>query len=293
MREKMNPRHENLIYLDGEYVDYEKATVSVENRGLLFGHGVYEVMRIVGGRVFEFDAHLERLTYSLKMVGLELKGGADKIVEVTDELLNKNQLVDATIYWQFSAGAAGFRSHVPYEKFETHVMAMAKSAAKLSIDDELEVLKGGAILHADDRWGNCNIKAITLLPNIIAKQKAHEAGATEAILVKDGLVTEGTSTAVLRVKDGVIQVHPSGKTVLPSITGKVVERMAEEMGIPFVERAFCVEELFESDELMVVGTVSKIKAVLAVDGKVIGDGRPGDITKKLHRGLHEQLVGLS
>ena len=278
--------------MDGKYQDFKASTVSVENRGLLFGHGVYEVMRIVGGKIFEFDAHMERLGYSLGMVGLALEGGVETIKNVTGELLNKNNFLDATIYWQFTAGAAGLRSHLPLEAYDTHVMAVPHEATAIHLDDQLEVLAGGAILHEDERWGHCNIKAITLLPNILAKQKAQRAGATEAILVRDGVVTEGTSTAVLRVKDGVVQMHPKGKAVLPSITGLVVQRVAVKMGIVFVEKYFTPADLFESDELMVAGTVSKIKAVLEVDGRIIGDGKPGEITKKLHRGLHEQLLNL-
>ena len=177
-------------------------------------------------------------------------------------------------------GDAGFRSHIPIEKYKTHVMAMISSAEVIDTHVELEVLKGGAILHDDTRWQFCNVKAITLLPNVMAKQQARKAGASEAILVKDGIVTEGTSTAVLRVKDGVIQMHPQGDAVLPSITGLVIAKLAKKLAIPFIEKSFTVEDLFDSDELMIAGTVSKIKAVLTVDGKKIGDGEMGEVTKK-------------
>jgi len=162
---------------------------------------------------------------------------------------------------------------------------------KVTRQDRLKTLPGGAILCEDQRWGRCDIKAITLLPNILAKQKASQVGASEAILVKDDIVTEGTCTAVLRVKNGQLQIHPAGPELLPSITAKVIREIAEEMKIPWLEKKFTQQELLQSDELMVAGTISQIQAVTQVDDRTIGSGQPGPITQRLFDGYLARLLG--
>ena len=278
-----------IVYLNGAFVDAADAKVSVLDRGFIFGDGVYEVWRVVDGKLFEHARHDRRLKRGLKTLEIEY---ADKDVEalagVAQRLLKDNGLTDGegTFYVEITRGAAPRTHAYPPAGTKPTVLAMV---AKFEVPHAMREAGAKAITDADVRWLRCDVKTVQLLPNCMSKQKAAAAGAMEAIFVRDGIVTEGTHTSVLGVEDGVLVTHPTGPLILPSVTREVVLELARELGVPIRERAFTKDEMFELDELFVSGTTTDVTPIVDVDGRKIGNGKPGPVSKRLYAALQARL----
>ena len=208
-----------LVYLNGEYVDSSRALVSVDDRGFLFGDGVYEVTRALRGRQFEAGRHVQRLRRGL--AGLDLRwpfAHDDEPVEIGERLLRENGLADrdATVYLQVTRGAAPRTHHFPPADTAPTVYLATRP---FSAPQELRARGADAITHPDLRWARCDLKTVNLLPNVLAKQAAASVGAFEAVFVRDGMVTEGANTNVWVVADGVARTHPTTH----AIEGKVAK----------------------------------------------------------------------
>lgn len=268
------------VYLNGRYVPYDQAVVSVEDRGLLFADGIYEVVRAYGGRVFALEAHLDRLAESAAAIRLPLPPPAELRAAVLGSL-QRNGLdsADATVYVQVTRGAGQPRAHTLPAAPRPTVFMIARPAHP----PDPEVVDAGidTITLPDQRWQLCHVKSVGLLLNSLARQQAVETGAFEAILVRDGIVTEGAATNVFAAFGGVVLTHPAGPRILSGITRDTVLRAASDAGLPLREEAFPVARLYQADEAFISSTNCEVLGVRSVDGRPIGAGRPGPLTRRL------------
>lgn len=264
------------VYLNGQFLHRTHASLSVDERGVHFADGVYEVVRYFNGKAFTLAEHLERLKRSLD--GIDLACDADAIAAISDELVQHNGLTEARVYWQVTRGNAP-RDHVIADDLTPTVYLSAEPAKELGDAPPLPTLS--AITTMDDRWHNCWIKSLMLLPNSLAKTKADKAGAGEALFVRDGRVTEGSSTNAFAVFDGELYTHPADRYILEGITRNVVIELAKSLDIPVLEQAFTSTDLSAADEVFITGTGTLLTAVTALNGNALNDGQPGEITKRL------------
>ncbi|MFK2825696.1 D-amino-acid transaminase [Bacillus sp. B190/17] len=272
-----------LAYFNGNIVDMDDPVIPIEERGHQFGDGVYEVIRFYQGKPFMMREHLERLYTSAKAIRLEIGKQQNELETLMLELAAKSGLENADLYMQATRGVAP-RNHL-FPKCPASISITVKPSRELPQD----VRKQGVqvVLLPDERWQNCYIKSLNLLPNILAKQEAFEQGCFEAVLVRDGFIMEGSSTNMFIVKDGKVQTTPLSNYILAGITRLAVKRIAEELQVPFVEKPFTPEELLQADEVFLTSTTSEVLAVTSADGRQIGSGCPGPVTRKLYE--HFQL----
>lgn len=268
-------------YLNGQFLPLREATVSVMDRGFLFGDGVYEVIPIYYGKLFRLEQHLTRLSKSLAAVRLTLDFSFEKFQPIFETLIQKNDSFDnAYIYLQITRGTAWIRDHAfPAEAtptvFATYFPVMSASA-------DSETYAGiKAITEEDTRWQHCSVKAITLLPNVLSKEQARLKDAQEAILIRDGYALEGTSSNLFVVSDGLI-TPPADDHILGGITRELVLELAQKNSIPYEEKSIPEKRLWEVSEIWVTSSTKEIQPVVALNGKPIGSGKPGPLWKKMN-----------
>jgi D-alanine transaminase len=273
-----------IVYLNGEYLPVEQAKISPEDRGFLFADAIYEVARFNRGRGYRLAEHMARMRNGLAAIRIAADPGF--FPEVAARLLAENGLAssDAIVYAQVSRGAAPRTHAFPPEGTAPTTFAFARAVEPEAPDEG-----GGAILVPDERWGRCDIKTVMLLPNVLAAQRAAEAGAFEAILVRDGVVTEATRSNVLAVAGGVVRTHPTGPLILPGVTREVVLELASGAGIPVREEEFGADELFAAEEVLLTGTTADVTPVVTVDGRAVGEGGPGPVGRRLGALLAERI----
>jgi D-alanine transaminase len=277
------------VYLNGDYVAREHARVPVDDRGFVFGDGIYEGVRAIEGRLFAWDAHAARMTNGL--AGLRIAFGAERVAAleaVADRLLHDNGLGagEAFIYLAVTRGAAPRTHGFPPAGTPPTVFV---SATRLVRPRELREHGARAITFEDMRWSRCDWKTLNLLGSVLARQAATEAGAFEAILVRDGLVTEGAATTVFAVVDGVIRTHPLSHRILPGITRTLVLACAQELGIAVREQAVTEGELRQAREIFLCGTTTDITPVVSLDGAPVAGGAPGPVTVRLRAAFEARL----
>jgi D-alanine transaminase len=278
------------VYLNGSYVPREQALVSVDDRGFVFGDGVYEVIRASNGRLFEPDRHVRRLERSLREITLSLTDAeCEGLVDVWQELLRANGLEkgDAIVYVQVTRGVA-VRAH-PFPPASVRPTVYA-SASAWTPPAGLRARGARVITVPDVRWSRCDIKTITLLPNVLAKQRAVEAGADEALFVRDGVVLEGSVSNFFAVIDGALCTHPLTTYILGGITRDVVLEIASSAGIPVRETPILLDHISRATELFYTNTTNDIIPIVAVDGRAVGDGRPGPVTGRLYTALCARIT---
>jgi D-alanine transaminase len=278
-----------LVYLDGAFVPKEQAKVSVDDRGFLFGDGVYEVTRAFRGRLFEEGAHWERLQAGMREVAIRQHSlDRGRIREIYEHLLSENGLGtdDAIVYLQITRGCAPRTHAFPGPDCEPTTYAFA---APFEAPAELRRNGVAAITHPDIRWCRCDIKSLNLLPNVLAKQRAVEAGAWEAVLVRDGAITEGSSTNVFGVLDGELWTYPRSNYILPGITRAVVLEIAADLGIGVREAPIYVERIGSLEELFLTGTTTDVQPVVRLDGRPIGGGLVGPVAREIQGALMERM----
>lgn len=277
----------SIVYLNGRYLERHRAAISPDDRGFLLGDGVYEVIRASGGRLFEGESHFERLERSLSETSIR---GVDTAVleEAAVKLIRENGLSrgQALIYMQITRGAAPRTHAFPVPGVSPTVYAFAVPFEPQAEAKEKGI---GIILTADNRWDRCDIKSVSLIANVLAKQKAEESGAGEAVFTREGVVTEGTASNFAAVFSGTLLTHPEGSRILSSITRKVVIRLCGEIGIPFELRAIGTGELDYAEEMMVMSTTKDVMPVVSFDGKTVSGGKPGPVTRKLQEAFDRQL----
>lgn len=280
-----------IAYLNGEFVDRSHATVSVDDRGFLFGDGVYEVTRAHDGRLFEPEPHLRRLRRGLDALAIGTPTDLDdaRLLEISDRLLQENGLHagDATVYVQITRGAAARTHHFPPAGTRPTVYA---SASRLPAPDDARTRGVSVLLVPDQRWARCDLKTINLLPNVLAKQDAVVAGAYEAVMVRGGVITEGASTNVFVVLDGVLRTHPATPRILPGITRDVVLELARDLGVSLAEDAAAVADLAHASEMFLTSTTNDVMPVVRVDATPIGNGAPGPVARRLYDAMRKRML---
>ena len=276
------------IYLNGTFLPYDEACLSVEDRGFLFADGIYEVIAFQRGWAFRMADHLERLERSAAAIRLPLPRPLEDLEAAASALIARNGLEadEAIVYLQVTRGPAR-REHAFPPRPEPTVLMLARRVQPL---DRAKREQGVAVITVPDtRWHWCHVKAIGLLPNVLAKQQALEAGAHEAVFVRDGRVTEASAANLFAVFNGVLWTHPADQWILPGITRKVVLELAARLEVPVREEAFSVEHLAEATELFLTGTTIRVLPVVTVDGRPVGSGRPGPITRRLEEALNQEM----
>lgn len=275
-----------ILYQD-RIVSPEEVSIHFEDRGYQFGDGVYEVFRVYGGRIFEKQAHLERLKRSAQEIRMELPVELGRMEQLLEELLERENVREGTIYLQVTRGASP-RSHPIPKETQPVLTAYAKSVPRPTAATEKGVK---AITTPDIRWLRCDIKSLNLLGSVLCKQEAVDRGVFEAILHRDGIVTEGSSTNVMMIEKGVLVTHPANNLILNGVTRLVVLDLARELGIPIKEETFTLERLFAADEVFFTGTTTEIAPVLQVDDQTVSAGTPGPLTRKLQEALEKRIQG--
>lgn len=278
------------VYLNGRFSSRDDACLSINDRGFLFGDGIYEVIRVVNGRLFRLDAHLKRMERGLKGLGIPFSSDqrAD-LPGIMEKLVSDNGLHsgEATIYLQVTRGAALPRTHAyPSADTPPTVLLMASPFVP---DTEILENGGHAITVPDIRWSRCDLKTVNLLPNVMAAEEEKKRGAGGVLMIRDGFVTEGYKNNVFVVFDGVLQTYPDSNYILSGITRDVVFEIAEEEGIKVKLSPVSHPDILEADEVMLTGTITDIQPVVSIDGHRIGDGRVGPVAKLLQRGLRHRM----
>lgn len=278
------------IYLNGSFLELEEARLPLGDRGFFFADGIYEVTRVVRGQLFEEEAHWNRLAQGSRDISLAIGGylDRDRLREISRRLIEENDLgrAEATIYLQVTRGAAPRTHWFPPAGTPPTVFA---SAAPFQIPRELRSRGASAITQPDIRWLRCDIKSVNLLPNVLAKQRAHEAGAFEAVLIRDGAVTEGASSNMFGVIDGRLRTHPLSNLILPGVTRKVILELALELGIDVDERPVYAVDLPLLEELFATGTTTDVQPIVSLDGRPVGAGHPGPIATALREALERRM----
>ena len=283
----MKERSLETVHLNGDYLPLGEAFVSVEDRGFLLGDGLYEVTPVYRGAPFRLERHLDRMRFGLRELRIDYDAG--QVEEVHHRLIRENELEGealSLVYLQVTRGVAP-RSHAfPKGPLAPTVFAYAKAFRR----PPREEWEGGctAITAPDRRGSRVDIKAITLLPNVLAAQAAVDAGVKEVILVRDGAALEGAHHNFFTVFDGVVTTHPPHQ-ILPGITRECVLELCGDLELPVAERAVQVEELAFADEAFLTGTTTEIRPIIEVDGRVVGDGEAGPVARRLYDAFLEAV----
>ncbi|MGY0692047.1 D-amino-acid transaminase [Virgibacillus sp. FSP13] len=265
-----------MLYHD-QLVDRENL-IDIEDRGYQFGDGIYEVIGVYDGNPLMIDEHLERLKRSAREVQLTLPSSVGDVKKNLEKLVEVNGLTEGIIYMQISRGAAPRWHEFPSTDVSPVTVAYTRAEERMT---DVEDQGATAVLTEDIRWLRCDIKTLNLLPNVLAKQKAVEQNAIEAILHRDGTVTEASASNVFIVKNGELYTHPANNFILNGITRKKILQLCDALQLNVNETQYSVDDLLNADEVFITATKSDVIPILKVDDKVIGSGKPGEITKRI------------
>lgn len=270
----------SLGFHNGEFIALDQKIIPIDERGHQFGDGVYELIKVYKGAPFMMREHLVRLENSAKAIRLQLNYSIDQLEAIIADGLHRAGLAgqDAEVYIQSTRGIATRLHTFPNVEAST---TMTFRPARV-IPAELRERGVAITLAVDERWANCYIKSLNLLPNILAKQAAVDNGYYEAVFFRDGYITEGSSTNVYAVKDGTLYTPPATKRILHGITRHAVLRLARELNIPVVEEEFTPDFLSSGDEILISSTTIEVLPVTTIEGHPVGNGQPGPITRRLY-----------
>lgn len=274
-----------IVYLNGSYMPLSEARIPVLDRGFIFGDGIYEVVPVYEGHPFRLAHHLKRLKRSLTKIRITNPLDDAGWTQLIDELVRRHpQWLNQVVYMHITRGVAK-RDHAFPENATPTVFAMTNPFTPPtleSIGDGLSVIS-----VPDERWLHCDIKSISLLGNILARQTAVEAGAIEAVLFRDGYLTEGASSNIWVVKDGKLLAPPHDNLILEGIRYELMEELAKRSGIPFEARRISQDEVRNADELLLTAATKEVKPITRLDGQPVGKGVPGPIFHKLFAAYQE------
>jgi D-alanine transaminase len=277
-----------LVFLNGDYIPHGEARISVDDRGFLFADGVYEVARVYEGRPFLLGEHLTRMADGLGELGIRLPE-LPELAGIAERLLDENGLRsgDAMIYAQVTRGAAPRAHRFPAPDVSPTVYVLAKpfTPHPPAVYEE----GAAAITVPDTRWSRCDIKSVSLLPNVLANEQAHAAGAFEALFVRDGIVLEGSHSNLMAVFGDTVVTYPATNYILAGITRRAVLRLAADLGIPTREAPIPLERLHDAQEVFLTGTTTEVMPITRIDGRAIAGGRPGTVARRLQAAYREQV----
>jgi len=268
-----------IAYLNGEYLTRSEARLPVTDRGLLFGDSVYEVIPAYGGRPFRVEHHLQRLDRSLASIRMDNPLTHEEWRRVFERLSKQLPGQDQSIYLQVTRGAYPVRNHVIPAKIQPNVLAFTSLNPPR---DSEKAEQGIRVITLDDiRWHRCDIKATALLANVLARAQATEEGADEAILIRDGAALEGTASNLFVASNGLLITPPDSEELLPGITRDLVLELAQEAGIPYAQAAIAAADLESADEIWLTSSTREISAVIELNGRPVGSGRPGELWQRM------------
>ena len=274
------------VYLNGQFLPKDQARISPDDRAFLFADGAYEVVRAYRGHLFRAKEHWDRFDYSLKALRIPAPANTD-FSAIASELLKRNNLADseATVYLQVSRGAAPRKHSFPSE------MTPTVYAFTAPFTNPVEKWTTGVkvITLPDQRWARCDIKSVSLLPNVLANQQAQEAGAHEAVLIRDGYAMEGSLSNFAAVLDGVLHTAPRTNYILPGISRLVALALCSALEIPVKEFPVAEADLKCAQEAMLFGTTNEVMPVVQINDRKLGDGQPGPLTRKLQQAFRNYV----
>ena len=271
-----------VYFMDGQFTEREGLAISIDDRGYYFGDGVYEVIKVYGGELYTAEEHIDRLFQSATKIKMTIPYAEVQLMEIARELVAKNNILVGHVYIQVTRGSAPRLHQFPNPAVPPVVTGYAINNPRPMAGIENGV---GVKSVEDVRWLRCDIKSLNLLGNVLAKQEAHEAGCIEALLHRDGVVTEGSSSNMFGVKDGRVYTHPVTNLILNGITRQVVLGLCEEQGIPVVEKSFTLDEAFEMDEFFLTSTTSEVMPVISIDGRPVSSGNTGTIDNEVTKSI--------
>jgi D-alanine transaminase len=277
------------VLTEKQFLPRYEVTYPMEERGLQFGDGVYEVVRIYQGTYFLLEEHIDRLYRSAAAIRLSVPFDKDGLMEKLKLLREMNNVrEDAILYLQVTRGSFP-RNHAFPDENRPNLYAYIREMPR-----KIREIENGVrtILTRDVRWEYCYIKSLNLLPNVLAKQEATERGAFEAIFYRDGDITEGSSSNIFLVKDGKVYTHPATERILNGIIRMKVKEFCDLLHIPFIEEAFSIEDIAQADEMFLTSTTASIIPIIQVEEQLIADGKPGEVTRKL-QAAYEKAAGLA
>lgn len=279
----------NLLWLNGRISSIEEGRVSVEDRGLNFSDGIYEVAVYYNGRPFMAREHLERWHFSAEGLMMKAPGTIDERLETLQELVDESGHPSAMVYGQLTRGTAPRNHLFPSPPVEPTEFWFVKPAPRHS--PELRANGAKLVTHPDERWVHCQYKTVSLLPNVLAKERAHRQGGYEALLwLPDGTVTECTSANAYCVRGGVVYTHPRTPRILGGITRLAILALAKSLGLEVREQSQTLEQFRRADEVFISSTTMEVMPATRIDDGAVGNGKVGPITNALAAGLRERIA---
>jgi D-alanine transaminase len=278
-----------IAYVDGRYRPIGAAAVRVEDRGLQFADGVYEVIKCLGGRPCDLGRHLDRLERSLAALAIPMPVSRRALAAIIAQSLRRNRLRDALVYLQVDRGVAPRNHLCPADIAPTLIVTVRRA----NLPKPRELAEGvGVVTLPDQRWQRCDVKSVSLLANVLARRQAANSGCREAWLYDaDGCVTEGAgSNAYLVNGDGGVVTRPLGPEILGGVTREVVLELARAEGIAVMERPFTVAEAYVAREAFLTSTSSLVLPVTTIDGRAVANGMPGSVTRRLLERYRDHLM---
>ncbi len=268
------------VYLNGLFCPMEQASISPQDRGFLFGDGIYEVIPVFNRKLFKFDAHFDRLNNGLDAVSIRNPHTAEEWKSLLNQLIERHPWDNQFIYLQVSRGVQMIRDHMPADNLTPTVYAYTNPLKPVS--DKI-IQQGIKVVTLEDiRWLRCDVKAITLLPNVMMKIAAKNQGADDAILVgRDGLISEGTASNLFIVKQGELFTPPTSHKILPGITRLVIENIARQHNITIHDQELSQNDLEQADEIWLTSSTKDALPVCTLNDKPVGSGKPGPIWLKV------------
>ena len=276
-----------ISYINGSYVHHSKATIHIEDRGNQFADGVYEVIPVRQSNLIDFKPHLDRLGRNLKNLKIKFHYSIRSLYFIFNRLIYLNKIKNGIIYLQISRGTAD-RNHAFPKDVEPNFFVTVRN---IKINSKL-IEEGVSVISTEDlRWGRCDIKTISLLPNVLAKQKAIDNNAFEALLLgSDKVINEGSSSNFWIIKKNKIYTGPISAKVLPGIVRKVLIDLIRNEQLSFIEEKFTLKDALESDEAMITNSSTVITPVVKINDTIIGNGSPGPITLKLYQLMEKNII---
>jgi D-alanine transaminase len=280
-----------IAYFNGSYLPKDKISVSPDDRGFLFGDGIYEVMKWYGGFFFDQESHLARLRRSLREIRINWTE-ADAFPLIAEELIRINKLEEkqALVYLQATRGVSPRNHSFPDPEVQPTTYAFAREIHHSGSEPSPGIR---VILRKDIRWSRCDIKSVSLLANTLSFQEAHEKGMKECIFVREGIITEGSRSNIFLVSDGILYTHPESEFILSGVTRKNIIRLAKEAGIAVREMPFPEKELVTVQEAFITNSSAEVTPVTAFETVQVGSGTTGPVTLQIHKKFQAELAYLN
>lgn len=279
---------QSIAYLNGVFAPIEETMVSIDDRGFIFGDGVYEALLAFNHVPFGMQEHIDRFFNSLKLLEIAPPYTKEELAAIIQDAIDRVQGDCLLVYFQATRGTSP-RAHIYPAGVTSNFMLTVRQGSDMSS----HMKNGGcAILLEDTRWKYCNIKTINLIPAVMATQRAHEAGCIEAILQRDGFITEGASSNIFVVHKGVLRTAPLSNQLLPGITRAHVLELAADLKIPLEQVRVAVQELAAADEVFATSVSKRVVPLVQIDGKPVGDGTVGPVSRRLQQAYQRKVDGV-